>query len=58
MAFIVYDVIVTSSNIHFLGIESCEKCEISGLWQHALIMCETFIAFLQTDCELRAAKVY
>ena len=28
---VVYDVIVTSSNIHFSGIESCEKREISGL---------------------------
>ena len=27
----VYDVIMTSSNIRFSGIESCEKCEISGL---------------------------
>ena len=28
---VVYDVIVTSSNIHFSGIESCETREISGL---------------------------
>ena len=27
----VYDVIVTSSDIRFSGIESCEKREISGL---------------------------
>ena len=39
---LVYDVIVTSSNIHFLGIESCEKCEISGLWQHALLTMKSY----------------
>ena len=31
---IVYGVIVTSSNLRFSGIESLEKREISGLWQH------------------------
>ena len=39
---VVYGVIVTSSNIHFLGIESCEKREILGLKQHALLTMRSY----------------
>ena len=39
---VVYDVIVTSSNIHFSAIESCEKREISGLKQHALLTMKSY----------------
>ena len=37
----VYDVIMTSSDIRFSGIESCEKREISGLKQHAVLTTES-----------------
>ena len=46
---VVYDVIVTSLNTHFSGIEGCEKHEISGLQQHALLTIKSYQNFSQNQ---------